>query len=181
MCKKYICNGCSKSGRSGVTHKCQEACTGCISIPPCIISDVRIPCGLCNRTFRSQSCFDKHRTNTVKGKTVCAQKRNCAKCGSLITPMCKLECFKPYFAICQQNREVGHLCSMRPLVKELPRSDNVLFVFYDFETTQDTKISDSTSVHIPDLVCFRQFCARCEMEPDIHLDCVQCGRRRHWF
>jgi hypothetical protein len=28
---------------------------------------------------------------------------------------------------------------MKPLKNEVPRSDDVLFVFYDFETTQDTK------------------------------------------
>jgi len=36
-----------------------------------------------------------------------------------------------------QNREIGHLCYMKPLIDELVQSDNVLFVFYDFETTQD--------------------------------------------
>jgi hypothetical protein len=29
---------------------------------------------------------------------------------------------------------------MQPLKNELPRSDDVLFVFYDFETTQDKKV-----------------------------------------
>jgi hypothetical protein len=37
---------------------------------------------------------------------------------------------------------------MQPLKNELPRSDDVLFVFYDFETTQDTKFSDNATVHI---------------------------------
>jgi len=30
---------------------------------------------------------------------------------------------------------------MEPLKNELPRSDDVLFAFYDFETTQYTKFS----------------------------------------
>ena len=36
---------------------------------------------------------------------------------------------------------------MQPLKNELPRSDDVLFVFYDFETTQDTKFSDNATAH----------------------------------
>jgi len=141
MSKGFICEGCSKSCRSGVTHKYSEACSDCLSIPPCISTDVRIPCGSCNRTFRSQTCFGKHKTNKLKGKPVCAQKRNCGTCNSLISPMRKQECFKQCCAFCQQNREAGHYCYMRPLANELPKSDNVLFVFYDFETTQDTRLS----------------------------------------
>jgi len=38
---------------------------------------------------------------------------------------------------------------MKTLKKELSRSDDVLFVFYDFETTQDKKFSDKANVHIP--------------------------------
>ena len=70
---------------------------------------------------------------------------------------------------------------MRPLVNELPKSHNVLFVFYDFEPTQDTKISDSAREHIPNLVCLQQFCLHCEMQPDISVDCERCGKRRHSF
>jgi hypothetical protein len=54
-------------------------------------------------------------------------------------------------------------------------------VFYDFETTQETKVSDSATVHIPNLVCLQQFCSLCEKEPDIDVDCVLCDRRRQSF
>jgi hypothetical protein len=105
MAKLYICEACNKSYRSGVTHKCREKCSDCMSIPLCIVTDVRIPCESYNRTFRCQSFFDKHKSNKFKEKTVCAQKRNCAKCSSLIATMRKHECFRPYCDTCQQNRE----------------------------------------------------------------------------
>ena len=69
---------------------------------------------------------------------------------------------------------------MAPLVNKLPKSDNVLFVLYDFETTQDTMISDSATLHVPNLECL-QFCSRCEMQANIHTDCERSGRRRHSF
>ena len=52
-------------------------------------------------------------------------------------------------------------------------------MFYDFETTQDTRISDSATLHVPNLVCLKQFCSQCAMQADIDMDCELCGRRRH--
>jgi hypothetical protein len=77
--------------------------------------------------------------------------------------------------------EIGHLLNMATLKNELHRSDNVLFVFYDFETTQDTKVSDSATMHVPNLVCLQQFCTQCEMSTDINEDCERCGRRKDSF
>jgi len=77
--------------------------------------------------------------------------------------------------------EIGHLCYMATLKNELPRSDNVLFVFYDFETTQDTKVTESATLHVRNLVCLQQFCTHCEMKSDKDEDCERCGRRKHSF
>ena len=83
-------------------------------------------------------------------------------------------------AFSQQNREAGRLCYMYPLKNELPRSDNVLFAFYDFETTKTTRLTESSPVLIPNLVCLQHFCSLCE-KPDIDGDCVRCGRRHAFF
>jgi len=70
---------------------------------------------------------------------------------------------------------------MRPLKKVLPSAgDKVLYVFYDFETTQNKWYSDKTTLHVPDLVCLQQFCSRCEYAEDAG-DCVTCGKREHSF
>jgi hypothetical protein len=83
--------------------------------------------------------------------------------------------------ISQQNREIGHFYFMQPLKNELPCSDNVLFVFYDFETTQDTMFSENATEHVQNLVCVRQFYSVREMQDDIQIDCELCGKRRHSF
>ena len=70
---------------------------------------------------------------------------------------------------------------MQPLKNEVPSADNVLFVFYDFETTQDTKISETAKLHEPILVCLQQFCTACEMQDDYEQDCARCGKRQHSF
>ena len=91
------------------------------------------------------------------------------------------ECFKPYCANCNQNMEINHLRYMQPLKNELPSADDV-FVFCDFETTQDTKINESAKLHVPILVCLHQFCTACDMrDEDDEQDCARCGKRRHSF
>jgi len=75
MVKRYVCKGCNKGCRSGVAHKCQETSNDCMSIPPCVYSHVRIPCESCNRTFRSQTCFDKHKTKKWRERLYVSRKR----------------------------------------------------------------------------------------------------------
>jgi hypothetical protein len=116
----------------------------------------------------------------LRGKTVCEQKRNCPTC--VLLPSHKQHgCFKTYCENCSSYKEVGHLCYMKPLKNELPRSDDVLFVFYDFETAQEPKFADTGTLHVPNLVCLEQFCTQYEKQPDIDMDCLRCGERRHSF
>jgi hypothetical protein len=91
------------------------------------------------------------------------------------------ECYKRYCKNCNQNREVGHLCFTAPLVDMVPPSYRVLYVFYDFETTQNARYSEQATVHVPNFVCVQQICSRCEGIADVEQDCEHCGRRRHSF
>jgi len=70
---------------------------------------------------------------------------------------------------------------MRPLKDALPPgSEKVVYVFYDFESNQNTRYTDEAKLHVPNLVCVQQFCSRCEDEEDVR-DCVRCGWRKHSF
>jgi len=113
-------------------------------------------------------------------KTVCERKRNCGTCGNLITSK-KHECNKRYCQNCVENKEVGHLCYMRPLRNALPASDGVFFIFYDFETTKHTRYSEKATVHVPNLVFVQQFCSKCENVEDIEQHCVWYGKIKHSF
>ena len=88
------------------------------------------------------------------------EKKRCGLSGDLITSK-EHECYKQLFETWKQNRETGNLRYLRPLMKELPPSEGVLFVFYDFETTQGIRYSDSSTVHIPKLVYTQKFCKLC--------------------
>jgi len=141
MAKKYVCKACNKSCRSDVAHNCDQTCCECMTSLPCAFVGIRIPCDECNRHFRSQNCFDNHKRRVTKEKTVCERKRRCGTCGELVIRE-NHECSKRNCQNCIENKEVGLLCYMRPLKNVLPACDKVLYVFYDFETTQNTRFSD---------------------------------------
>jgi len=56
--------------------------------------------------------------------------------------------------------------------------DKVQYVFYDFETTQNTEYTDAAKLHVPNLVYVQQFCSRCKGEEG-GIDCVLRGRRKN--
>ena len=84
MAKRYDCKGCNKGCRRDVTHTCQQSCTDCMSVPPFAFSGLRIPCESCNRNFRSQTCFDKHKKNKLRRKALYERQRNCVSCSSFL-------------------------------------------------------------------------------------------------
>ena len=49
-------------------------------------------------------------------------------------------------------------------------SDKVLYVFYDFKTTQYKRYSDTAKARVPKHVCEQEFCAKCEDVED-GVDC----------
>jgi len=123
--------------------------------------------------------FHQPQAAHIEKKSVCERKRCCATCGWVVTHE-NHECNKRFCENCNKNRDVDHLCYMRPLKDALPYAgDKVFYVLYDFETTQNTKYPDKATLHVPNLVCFKQFCLRCEEKEDG--DCVRCGKRKHSF
>ena len=112
---------------------------------------------------------------------VCELKRNCVTCGELIVADKKHECGKHFCKVCFVNREVGHVYYMKPLKNVLPSSDRKLYVFYDFETTQNRRYSETAKVHGPNLICIQQFCSRYDGVEDCEQNCEQCGIRKHSF
>ena len=91
------------------------------------------------------------------------------------------ECNERFCQNCTQKKEAGHLCFMRPLKNAMPAADKMLYVFYDFETTQNTRYSETATLHIPILICLQQYFWKCENVEDVERDCVQCGVIKHSF
>ena len=131
MAKNYLCKGCKKACTSDVTHVCDQTCSDCMASPPCAFAEVRIPCDDCHKNFRNPKYFANHKQCTSIRKSVCERKWSCEKCGGQAMSA-KHECYKRFCVNCKENKDIGHLCYMRPLKDTLPpASDKVLYVFYD--------------------------------------------------
>ena len=122
--QRYICQGCNKGNKRGKFHNCDATCSDCLAVPPCEYGQVRRPCNDCNRCFRSDTCFENHRTRVISGKTICERKRICNICKALICN--NHEYFKTYCCNCQKHCVSGHKCYMAVLSKSLPSSAKVL-------------------------------------------------------
>ena len=168
MAKKYVCKGCGKACKRDVAHVCDQTCSDCIH------------CNDCHRHLRNAAFFANHKLRTSNWKSVCERKLCCETCGWLVTSE-KHECYKSFCDTCNESKEIGHLCYMRPLKDAFPPAvDMVFYVFYDFETSQNTEYADEANLHVPNLVCVQQFCSRCEDVEDAR-ECVRFGTKRHSF
>ena len=153
-------------------HTCEQTCSDCMVRPSSKYTGPRIPCNLCNRHFRRQTCFDNHtRKTVVKRKSACWLRKFCGTCRTMITHNTH-ESKKWFCVTSYENKEVVHFCFMRLLVNLPASNERVLYVFYYFETTQDTKESHRTNEHVPNLVCLQQFCSKCENIPALEPDCI---------
>ena len=110
---------------------------------------------------------------------MCEVKKRCRECG--VMEGRDNECNKQFCLQCLKNRDSGHKCYMSPLSDKAPLNDEVLYMFYDFETTQDTNCGDNSYEHVPNLVCVQQFCAVCEDDSDMDVDCWRCGKRKQFL
>ena len=67
-------------------------------------------------------------------------------------------------------RKLHHLCYMYPLRDKAPSGDRIVYVLYDFETTQNTECTETTFQHVSKLVYVQEFCVLCEDEGDVDVN-----------
>ena len=143
-----------REGRRDITHICDQTCSNGMASSPCVSTGIRIPCVDCDRHFRSQEYFANHKKRNGNKKPVCEGKRTVEHAAN---SSCRAKNTNAAnsFATCASRGEVGHLCYTQPLKTVLPPSEGVLYVFYNFETTQNTRYSDTGKVHVHNLVCIQ--------------------------
>ena len=142
MARRYVCKACNKGYRRDVTHICDQTCSDYMMRPLCTFEYIRIPCEKCNRHIRSKKFFHYHKRHAPTERAAYESKRCCGTGGLLVTRE-NHECNKRFCQNFNQNKEADHLFFMRPLKNWLPAGFRVLYVFYDFETTQNTRNSDT--------------------------------------
>ena len=109
----------------------------------CVLQGDGIMCNECDRVFKNQACYDRHKQQPINGggRVVCEVIRKCPECGEAMDVrrmgkkghICGNHC-----PTCNVNYQKGtdHKCYMQQLEHKEESSYNHL-LFFDFECTQE--------------------------------------------
>ena len=144
----YFCHQCHKGYDHTTDHLCDGMCQSCRGVG-CTIEDNGMTCQECNRFFKNQTCYDRHKQEPINGggRTVCQAVRKCPKCHQ------SMDVRKLNKHPCVDNKECptckavlnpddpNHKCYMQQeQPKEKPSYAQLLF--FDFECTQEHGIHE---------------------------------------
>jgi len=183
----YFCTACFKPHDDNVRHRCPFKCKGCRKIPICPKDGNCIECDGCKRTFLSNMCFQNHFLNNIRGKSVCDVYKFCELCCRSYTLFKNRKphiCQEIFCNNCRSHVPKGHKCYIRKIKNSLPSTDDKLLVYFDIESTINTRISNNNSdgtLHICNLIIAHSHCGKCIKDECIDDFCWNCGIRKHVF
>ena len=148
LSRNYFCHRCHKAYDHTTEHLCKGMCRSCRGFG-CVIQDNGMVCNECDRLFKNQACYDRHKHQPINtgGRTVCQAIRKCPKCkqsmgvGRIGKPH---QCVDKKCPTCKKERnpqDLNHQCYMQQLEPKEESSYNQL-LFFDFECTQEHGIHE---------------------------------------
>ena len=144
----YFCHVCHKAYDHTTDHLCNGMCRSCRGFG-CVIQGNRMTCNECDRLFKNQACYDRHKHQPINGggRTVCQAIRKCPKCKQSMDVR-KIgkphQCVDKKCPTCKRERnpdDLNHQCYMQRLEPKEESSYNQL-LFFDFECTQEHGIHE---------------------------------------
>ena len=145
----YFCHTCHKAYDHTTDHMCRGMCRSCRGFG-CVLQDGGIVCNECDRLFKNQACYDRHKQQPINGggRTVCETIRKCPKCKNAMDvrriggrghqcvdkkcPTCKID---------RNPEDLNHKCYIQQQEPKEESSYNHL-LFFDFECTQERAIHE---------------------------------------
>ena len=144
----YFCHQCHKGYDHTTDHLCDGMCKSCRGFG-CTLENNGIICKECDRLFKNQVCYDRHKQEPINGggRTVCEAVRKCPECKKSmdVRQLNKHECIDnkkcPTCKVKRNPSDPNHKCYMQQeQVKEEPSYAQLLF--FDFECTQERGIHE---------------------------------------
>ena len=144
----YFCHLCHKGYDHTTDHLCNGMCRSCRGFG-CVIQGNGMVCNECDRLFKNQACYDRHKHQPINGggRTVCQTIRKCPKCKQSMDVR-KIgkphQCVDKKCPTCKRERnpqDLNHQCYMQQLEPKEESSYSQL-LFFDFECTQEHGIHE---------------------------------------
>ena len=145
--RNYFCHRCHKAYSNTTDHICEGACRSCGGFG-CEYEGHGIVCNECDRVFKNQACYDRHKQPINGGGRIgCDVIRKCPKCKHAMH-ISKIRegghrCVRKCKA-CKTELKPGdpdHLCYMQQQEHKEESSYNHL-LFFDLECTQEHGIHE---------------------------------------
>ena len=146
--KNYFCHTCHKGYDHTTDHLCTGMCYSCRGFG-CAIQDGGMTCNECDRFFKNQVCYDRHKQEPVNGggRTVCEKIKKCSTCHhsmdvrKIRTHECVDNKKCPTCKAWRNPNDLNHKCYMQQLE---PKEENsyAQLLFFDFECTQEHGIHE---------------------------------------
>ena len=152
--KKY-CHTCKKGYDHVKDHLCGDPCKLCYFQNCPIVSWT--PCSDCDRFFKSQECFDRHKQNVGNSKSICSSFAKCPHC-HLVFARTQLRpdlhhCGLKRCSTCEKHVGIeDHQCYMQP-VKEKPTCETNM---RDDEADEDVHESGYNEPLFFDFECIQE-------------------------
>ena len=140
--RSYFCHRCHKAYSNTTDHICDGACRSCGGFG-CEYEGDGIACNECDRVFKNQACYDRHKEPINGGGRIgCDAIRKCPKCGRAMDirkirdggHICGKNC--PICKVTYPREDTDHKCYMQQKGHKEESSYNHL-LFFDFECTQE--------------------------------------------
>ena len=139
--RSYFCHRCHKAYSNTTDHICDGACRSCGGFG-CEYEGDGIVCDECDRVFKNQACYDRHKEPINGGGRIwCDVIRKCPKCEQAMH-ISKIrdgghKCVKECKACkTELSGDPDHQCHMQQQENKEESSYNHL-LFFDFECTQE--------------------------------------------
>src|SRR5438093_12952307 len=154
----YYCRECDVASNDRFKHTCLRGCSRCGFVntskdKECKrqLNEVNIEkhCSDCNRWFYNPDCYANHTKNTT-----CSKVKRCQDCKALVDMKWRQRksrknhnCGEKYCSICKDYFVSAHLCYMTKPKEQVnskyeTKDKPLMYLFYDFEATQETEVSD---------------------------------------
>ena len=109
---------------------------------------------------------------------MCDVVRLCENCLKIVnTKHGQHECGISSCKQCSKRHAFNNACFMQPVGggKNLKAEKKFLYIFYNFETRQDTLYGENARIHVPNIYVAHQVCTDCTDVDDLKIICSNCG------